>query len=239
MANNLIYQYFLPYTGPSSVSDIITPTSSGMPSWAEIGVKSAKKYAEAIGVEYMFCDEVTVNAPNQNLESTRVFLDPLFDKYDKILVLDVDTTVSTTKSIFDIEIEDIAMVAEGGRGCPIGFINDKVSQLEKYGNIKFPNSKTFANTKRYLNGGVVVWSKQGRLKARQRFGGLPEMFRYREALKMNEQPYLNLMINLHDIHVTELDTMWNRMNYMWPFGVPDGYINHFLAVSKRMMKDYR
>ena len=30
------------------------------------------------------------------------------------------------------------------------------------------------------------------------------------------------MINKHDMDITELSNQWNRMNYMWPFGIPDG-----------------
>ena len=62
--------------------------------------------------------------------------------------------------------------------------------------------------------------------------------RYRDTLRMNEQPYLNLMINKHDMHVVELSSQWNRMNYMWSFGIPDGKINHFLAKTKTRMKEF-
>ena len=89
-----------------------------------------------------------------------------------------------------------------------------------------------------MNGGVVLWSKKGRIKAREKFGGLREMFRYRETLQMNEQPYLNLMINKHNMHVTELPPEWNSMNYMWRGGEPKGKIWHFLGTSKRTMKKY-
>ena len=232
MDNNLIYQYYLPYSGPLKRDD------TSIPDWAELGVASAKKYASLIGVEYEFSDKIIINAPNQNLESARIFLDPKFDKYDKILLLDIDTLVATKKNIFDVQISDLGMIQDGGPGSPRSFINNIVSQLEAYGNIKFPNSITFPSEKRYLNGGVQVWSREGRLKARDRFGGLAEMFRYRETLKMNEQPYINLMINLHDIEITEMPNMWNRMNYMWRMGIPDGYINHFLALQKKKMKDY-
>ena len=31
---------------------------------------------------------------------------------------------------------------------------------------------------------------------------------------------------------------WNKMNYKWPMGIPNGKINHFLAVNKNRMKDF-
>lgn len=236
MANNLIYQYYLPFTGDNK--HIIKEDESGFPAWANLGINSAKRYAKNIGVEYELSTEITINAPNQNLEACRVFLDPYFDRFDKVLMLDIDTLVFTSDNIFNESIADVGMVQEGGPNSPKGFINNIVQKLENYNGVKFKNSTSYPNEKRYLNAGVVLWSKEGRLKARERFGGMPEIKRYRETLKMNEQPYLNMMINAHDILVTELSSQWNRMNYMWQFGVPDGKINHFLAKEKVRMKEF-
>lgn len=236
MENNLIYQYYLPYTGTNQ--NVIKTGDSGFPDWAYLGMQSAKKYAKAIGAFYELCTEIKINAPNQNLEACRVFMDPHFDQYDKVLVLDLDTLIYTKDNIFNENINDVGMIQDGGPGSPQGFINNVIHKLETYGGIQFKKSTTFPNEKRYLNGGVVVWSKEGRIKARNKFGGLEEMFRYRETLQMNEQPYLNLMLNLHNIDVTELSNQWNRMNYMWPLGQPDGKINHFLANHKERMKQY-
>jgi len=225
---DLIYQYFLPYSGEMTNEH----------DWVELGVESAKQYANKIGVEYRFSDEATMNAPNQNLESCRIFLDPWFDKFDKVLLLDIDTLVNTEDNIFDQEVADIGMVQDGGPGSPKHLIDSLVSKVEKYGGIQFKKSTTFPNEKRYCNGGLQLWSKQGRLKARKLFGGLEEVYRYREATRLNEQPYLNLMLNLHDMEVTELSNEWNRMMYMWQGGKPDGKINHFLGNWKRRMKDF-
>jgi len=231
MKNNLIYQYYLSYTGPNK--ELIKENISGFPKWAEIGIKSAKEYAKIIDVSYELNTTDLIGAPNQNLEACRLFMDPYFDKFDKILMLDVDTIVNTSDSIFEEQISDVGMIQEHSTG----FTNEIISKLEKYGKVEFKKSSTNGQ-KRYLNGGVVLWSKEGRLKARERFGGLPVMRDYRETLKLNEQPYLNLMLTLHDIKVTELSNMWNRMNYMWQMGIPDGKINHFLAKHKERMKDY-
>lgn len=232
MSNNLIYQYFLPYTGENK--DIIG--DGGMPNWAKVGKSSAEKYAQCIGVQYEFCDEIKMGAPNQNLESCRVWMDSYFDQFDKVLLLDIDTTITTKLNIFKEEIEDIGMVQEGGATAPRSYINNVVARLESYGNVRFPKSTTNPHEVRYLNGGVQLWSKEGRLKARERWGGMPEIERYRETLRLNEQPYINLMLNLHDMKVTELNNLWNRMSYMWSFGKPDGRINHYLNTTKRLMK---
>ena len=141
--------------------------------------------------------------------------------------------------IFNVKSNDVGLVQDGGDGAPRAFIQNILDKIESYGKIKLPKSKTVPHEKRYLNSGVVVWSKEGRIKARERFGGLKEINRYRETLKLNEQPYLNLMLNLHDINVTELSNEWNKMNYMWKFGIPDGKINHFLANHKSRMLGFK
>jgi len=46
------------------------------------------------------------------------------------------------------------------------------------------------------------------------------------------------MINKHNMNIVELSNQWNRMNYMWTFGIPDGKINHFLAKTKTRMKEF-
>jgi len=235
MAPNLIYQYYFPFTGPNK--DLIEPGERGLPLWAEIGVRSGKNYADRIDVHHEFNYKTRIGAPNQNLEACRIFMDPFFDDYDKVLMLDIDTIIPTEHNIFDNEIIDMGMVQDGGPGSPQKWIKETVNKLEDYGGVTFPTSKTYFE-KRYLNGGVVLWSKKGRIKAREKFGGLREMFRYRETLQMNEQPYLNLMINKHNMHVTELPPEWNSMNYMWRGGEPKGKIWHFLGTSKRTMKKY-
>jgi len=237
MENNLIYQLYIPYTGPNK--NIIREGENGFPDWATIGMKSAQAYANKIGVQYELSTEKTFNAPNQLLEKCRVYLDPYFDQFDKVLFLDLDTIVSTDDNIFNVNINDVGLVQDGGDGAPRGFIQNIVNNIESYGGVKLPKSKTVLNEKRYLNSGVVLWSKQGRIKARERFGGLKEINRYRETLKLNEQPYLNLMLNLHNINVTELSNEWNRMNYMWKFEIPDGKINHFLANHKNRMLGFK
>src|SRR5210317_1145032 len=104
---NLIYQYFIPYK------------SGEKPIWVDLGMNSAKKYADKINCEYMYYDKKYLNATLNVFESFRLIFDKTFDEYDNILLLDIDMLIRTEENIFDIEFEDIAMVHEyGARNRP-------------------------------------------------------------------------------------------------------------------------
>ena len=68
---NLIYQYFIPYQGLDAKHNkgII-----GLPDWAKIGMYSAQRYAKHIGAEYMFTDQIHLNASLNVFESFRIFI---------------------------------------------------------------------------------------------------------------------------------------------------------------------
>ena len=147
------------------------------------------------------------------------------------------------ENIFEKNIKDVAMVHEVGvhTGGPAGWLSRVMYQpLYKRGIIAygkhlwgddwmFPKSKLYPNEKfRYMNGGLQLWSKEGRLKARKHFTSVDN---YILHTRYTEQMYINLQLSQPIFEVTELDTHWNRMPYQWRNG-PDGKINHFLARTK-------
>ena len=147
------------------------------------------------------------------------------------------------ENIFKKQIKDVAMVHELGvhTGGPAGWLSRVMYQpLYKRGIIAygkhlwgdqwmFPKSKLYPDEKfRYMNGGLQLWSKEGRLKAREHFTSVDN---YVLHTRYTEQMYINLQLSQPIFEVTELDTHWNRMPYQWRSG-PDGKINHFLARTK-------
>jgi 3-mercaptopyruvate sulfurtransferase SseA len=94
----------------------------------------------------------------------------------------------------------------------------------------FPKSELYPNERfRYLNGGLQLWSRKGRQKAREHFTSIDN---YILHTRYTEQMYINLQLSQPIFEVKELDTSWNRMPYQWKGGQPDGKINHFLARTK-------
>ena len=73
-----------------------------------------------------------------------------------------------------------------------------------------------------------MWTKQGRLKARELFTDIDD---YVLHTRYTEQMYVNLQLSQPEFKVYEFDTYWDRMPYQWK-GKHDGKINHFLARTK-------
>jgi len=251
---NLVYQYFLPYKGNDARYN---SEGLGLPDWVKKGTLSAKEYAKKIQTQYMFNTQAYMNSTLNVFESLRLIFDPQFEKYDNILLLDVDTIVNTKESIFDIPVEEVGMVHELGvrHRTPVPgarfdqrhwnlYFNDPQHGLMTYAkkyldkNFKWKKSSLYPDEQfLLLNGGVQVWSKKGRLKAREQFKKEGHEH-FRRVTNKTETPYLNMMFIHHNFNVTELPTEWNRLNFQWEKDGDYGKITHFNDVSKPKMMKY-
>lgn len=238
---NLIFQYYIPYE--SFDSDM---GSKDLPEWAKVGSKSAQNYAKLCGADYKISFDRHFDHLDPRLDSTRIFYDGFFDQYDKVLCLDLDMLVNTKENIFELETGDIAMVHELGLFQRQGGWLNKVMNppLHERGIIAygkhlfgrdwmFPKSKLYPGEQyRYMNGGLQLWSKEGRLKARKHFTSIDD---YVLHTRYTEQMYINLQLSQKVFNVVELSTEWNRIPFQWKNKKPDGKINHFLARHKFTM----
>lgn len=237
---NLIYQYYIPYeAGDADMGGV------EMPEWAQAGSRSAQHYAKYVGAEYMLRHDRYFQHLDPRLDSIRIMYDEQFDEYDWILTMDLDMLVGTPENIFDSVPEcDVAMVHELGvhTGGPAGWMRRVMdAPLYQRGIIAygkhlfgkdwmFPKSVLYPDERfRYLNGGLQLWSKAGRKKAREIFTSVDD---YVLHTRYTEQMYINLQLSQKEFDIHELDTYWDRMPYQWEGGKPDGRINHFLARTK-------
>ncbi len=237
---NLILQYYIPYESFDADMGGVE-----MPDWAKAGSENIQKYADHCGAEYMLCHDRYFEHLDPRLDSLRMHYDKQFDEYDNVLKLDLDMLVNTNNNIFESfdQDSDIAMVHEVGvhTGGPAGWLK-RVMDVPIYqrGVIAygkhlwgkdwmFPKSKLYPDERfRYLNGGLQMWTKQGRLKARELFTDIDD---YVLHTRYTEQMYVNLQLSQPEFKVYEFDTYWDRMPYQWK-GKHDGKINHFLARTK-------
>lgn len=239
MMKNLILQYYIPYE--SFDSDM---GGASMPEWARAGSRSAQRYAKHCGAEYKLLNDRFFDHLDPRLDSIRIAYDKQFDEYDSILCLDLDMLINTKKNIFDLPIDDIAMVHELGvhTGGPWKWMKKVMEPplhergIIAYGKYTFGNDWMFPKSKlypqekfRYMNGGLQLWTKQGRVKAREHFTSVDH---YVLHTRYTEQMYINLQLSQPVFNVTELETHWNRLPYQWKGKTPDGLINHFLARHK-------
>jgi len=236
---NLIFQYYIPYE--SFDSDI---GGVRMPDWAHAGSRSAQRYANICSAEYKLSHDRFFDHLDPRLDSLKIVYDEQFDQYENILCLDLDMLINTKENIFNIPVGDIAMVHELGvhTGGPSGWLRRVMNPplhergIIAYGKHIFGNQWMFPKSKlypkenfRYMNGGLQLWTKQGRLKAREHFTSVDH---YTLHTRYTEQMYINLQLSQPIFNVTELDTTWNRLPYQWKANRPDGKINHFLARHK-------
>lgn len=235
---NLVFQYYIPYEMNDKDMGGVE-----LPEWAKAGSRSAQAYAKICGAEYVLDHERYFEHIDPRLDSTKIIFDDKWDEYDNILSIDLDMLISTRENIFDVDIGDVAMVHEFGvhTGGPGGWMRNVMDKplyargIIAYGKHlfgkewMFPKSVLYPNERfRYLNGGLQLWSRKGRQKAREHFTSIDN---YVLHTRYTEQMYINLQLSQEIFNVTELDTAWNRMPYQW-HGKPDGKINHFLARTK-------
>lgn len=215
---NLIYQY---WDG--------TPTPE-----CEASVSAMKEYAERIGAEHIFeLDPKFASGLGKytpHYGQFKVVYDKRFEDYDKIMFCDTDVfpVENLNENIFDeIEDEDVAIAEEWNqvevrKKHSIGGINHMndmhwASIVERAYNIKVPRAS--CGSPRVYNSGVVLWSKQGRLNARNKF---VDFSSYVNKINLSgcpvfytcDQPYLHAM--MQKLKWKELDYKWNSSVHYTP-----------------------
>lgn len=225
---NAIFQYYLSHNG---VGKHGAEYPDETPDWAQRSVSYFSKYAENHGADYHFSTDSFVNASDNHFEAIRTYKDPLFDQYDKVLFLDVDVMPhNMDANIFDVDVVDIAGWSEWRHpdlAVSVNYRSAAAAIHKRYTAFGAPmvNSSRHPSDIRMLNTGVLLWSKQGRLKARESFDDHEKWFNYQNPILdptldskvvghsslCLDQVYLNAMLNKFKFNVTELPMEWNRL----------------------------
>jgi len=233
MSKNVIFQYM--------ITSKEVDKRGGIKGWdgsrsslyeevAKISRESFEKYAKRIDATHIYSNRRVATeghgcSTSLLHECARVWLDPIFDEYDNLLFADTDIVVNTDENIFDLMesgadvygvLESDFVTASGG-----GY-NSWDGPGDTYDNFcrKFslhdcpivpvmppnrPSKITIMNT------GVVLWTKEARLRARELF--LPwEEWCYTGDFHMsimNDQPYISAQLMKHDFDIETIDQTWN------------------------------
>ena len=233
MSKNVIFQYM--------ITSKEVDKRGGIKGWdgsrsslyeevAKISRESFEKYAERIDATHIYSNRRVATeghgcSTSLLHECARVWLDPIFDECDNLLFADKDIVVNTDENIFDLMesgadvygvLESDFVTASGG-----GY-NSWDGPGDTYDNFcrKFslhdcpivpvmppnrPSKITIMNT------GVVLWTKEARLRARELF--LPwEEWCYTGDFHMsimNDQPYISAQLMKHDFDIETIDQTWN------------------------------
>lgn len=196
---------------------------------ADISRRSFEIYAEKIGSDYLFSTEQVVTKGHDNptsylFECLRVIYDESFDKYDKVLFLDTDIVCNTFENIFEESDAEVFGVYESDiRTDRDGGYNTWDYDSKTYNNYcrKFnyhncpivpvlppnhPSRITIFNT------GVLVWTREARIKARKCFDDWKSWLYDTPEMHMsivNDQPFISSQLIKHDFDIESIDQKWN------------------------------
>lgn len=225
---NIIYQY---WQGP-------------MKPGVSASVKLMRRYAETIGAEYRFDHNKTIASNYVNVpiyyEPANPLVDPSFDEYDNIALVDIDVfpIEGLTENIFEeLSNEDAGICSEPMQPYfrqiyNVAGINNKADNswcqvLKKHWNIDY----SYDNEKRPMvyNTGVVIISKNGLQKMKKEW---PSFQEYVDVIRKYGFPkfyslfqdYFSAFIHLGNFKFKSLPNGWN--SYMHKLGShPNATVN--------------
>jgi len=215
------------------------------PEWVGISQQKFKKYAEVTGADYFFFEKYEF-CNNHYFEKLKMIYLDTFKYYDRVLYVDTDVIVENfIENIFDIEIEDAALVPEhranGMKVEPLFMKPEYVNTWElitKVYNIPFIQPQTVKAEYLMFNSGVMLWSREGLNKAKEKFLPCTEWIKNVDHFSL-DQPYFNGQIIKH-LNYKELPLKWNcfpRMRFNEGFIPEEINFVHYTGGKKQYIKE--
>jgi len=266
---NLIYQYMItneetekrapvPQYPQGTRSELYRVTG-------DLSAKSFQIYADKIGCKHHYSTKqvLTENFNGSTVllfECLRVIYDPMYDEYDKVAFIDSDIICNTEENIFD-ECGDYEVTgvfeSEIRTGKDGGYnswdYEDKVKKqlITKYKRNGIPIVPTEPPYRpscvTTFNTGVLVWTKEARLKARELFDPWYDYMmdgdKHKDQFWLNnDQPFISGQLTKHGFKIQSIDQKWNDTPTHWPDD--RGYDMNFLHYTGggnkvTMLDDYK
>lgn len=201
---------------------------------ADLSWKSFNIYAKKHGITHhatrnRVFTEGTGHDPHLYLfEVLRLVYDRIYDDFDNVLYVDSDIVCNTEKNIFDLVdgTFDFAGIYESeivtGKGGGYNGWDRKESNFialkNKYERLNIPVIGTKPPAKpskvAIFNTGVMLWTKEARLKAREKFDDWFAF--YKDGIDNkdmpwvnNDQPYISSQLAKYDFRIKLLNQTWN------------------------------
>lgn len=208
---NMIYQYWLGNPGIA----------------VQHGVDNMKAYAERIGAEYEFAKDPSWAKKRCSIPEYYNAFEPVwtdrFQDYDKILFVDTDVFAvdGLTENIFDQDIKEIGICNEPHKEISHLTTRSPINteQDEKWNRVLVQNfGKEMPRNKdgnlKIFNSGVVVYTPEGREKARKNWIPFSKYIDTVKSAGLNrfytiDQNYLHAMLIIGDHKYTIMDSGWN------------------------------
>ena len=239
---NLVFQYFI---------------GGEVPEYAKISRFSFTEYADKLGHEYFFTDKEFLQEEQYDglelgrkyFDIIRIYMDPFFDQYDQVLFVDADVIAHpNAPDIFTFNPKHIAGWTE--QKHPNGIVgpgydrgSEKFCQIEKaFAEFNAPLVDSISRhaPTRILNSGVLIFSKEARLIAREKFEDWKTWYQrdYRPWITL-DQLYLSAMFNKYELDVVEMGNEWNLTPSWFPSDLDiTAHFYHFSGVGKHDMSEF-
>jgi hypothetical protein len=236
---NIIFQYLVVDDRVDARGDLEGRKRSDVyKEMADISRSSFEMYADEIDCEYLYSDErwltqdYAQNSTSCLFECLRIIYDPFFDDFDKVCFLDTDIVCNTKENIFEVSDAEVYGVLEsdirtektGGYNSWDYDANTLMDYQEKFAMHDIPMVPSFGIGHSFdskltiFNTGVVVWTKEARLKARRDFDNwvhwmepkrLDPNNKEHHMSILNDQPFISGQLMKHDFDVESIDQKWN------------------------------
>jgi hypothetical protein len=231
---------------------------------ADLSAESFRIYADKIGAQHHYSTKQVHTAGITGstvllFECMRVVYDPMYDDYDKVLFVDADIICNTEENIFDeTNGHDVTGVFESeirtekSGGYNTWDYNDKIkneliAKYERNGIPIVPTKPPYRpSCVMTFNTGVLVWTKEARLRARELFDPWQDYMedgdKHGDPFWLNnDQPWLSGQLIKHGFNIQSIDQTWNDTPTHWPDD--RGYDMNFLHYTGGgnkvvMLKDY-
>ena len=213
-----------------------------------VSTESFKKYADHIGSDYELDirpEIITKGRDNHSasvyFEWMKVIFDTSYDKYDKIAIFDLDIVANTTENIFEASDAEFYGVNESDYGLchnegatwnrcekTLDLYKKKINRsgFEMIGSVAGERGALTDSAYMHFQGGMYVFSREGRIKARKQFSNWEEWFydlKGHDPLKhvaclYYDDIYVSCNITNGDFDYEALDPKWmdNPCNYEKP-----------------------
>jgi len=203
---------------------------------ADLSAESFRIYADKIGATHHYSTRKVFtkgrSGPTVPLfEVLRIVYDPIYDEFDKLLFVDTDIICNTEENIFDVEDCDVYGVFESdietskGGGYNTWDYSDKTfkevkKRFDRTGVPIVPNKWGKRPSKiTCFNTGVMVWSKEARIKARECFDDWYEYMMAGEGKDAfwvnNDQFFISGQLTKHEFDIKGIDQTWNDTPTHW------------------------
>lgn len=243
---NIIFQYMVT-GGQTDVRGKVPQYKEGSRSelyrrTADLSAQSFKTYADKIDATHHYSTKQVYTKGYTGstvllFECLRVIYDPLYDEFDKVLFVDSDIICNTEENIFD-EVDDGVDVTgvfeseirtQGGYGYNSwDYSDEKLKTLtDKYERTNIPvvpTSSQYRPSKvTTFNTGVLVWTKEARLKARECFDSWYDYMKDGDEhgdpfWVNNDQPFISGQLTKYGFNIKSIDQKWNDTPTHWNDG---------------------